>query len=268
MEFWLFNPIVRGIFRMIKGWMQKEDYKASQKVDHFLANSKNTAERIEKYYHRESSVIYPGVEIPRHREVWSDPGKQKGIPMSDSIASQDRNDEKKELSHYYIGVGRCIPYKKFDLLVDAFNANGKKLILCTATDTPLFRELKARSKSNIEWKFRVSNEEKNRLIANARGFLFPPEEDFWLVPLEAMSMGTPVIAYGKGWALETVIPEKTGIFFSPQTPEGLNIAIKKFEKLSFDSEMIQKHAEMFSKEEFQKRLIAFLDTIRSRNFSG
>ena len=78
-----------------------------------------------------------------------------------------------------------------------FNKNGKKLILCTATDTPLFRELKAKSKPNIEWRFRISNEEKNELMANARAFLFPPEEDFGLVPIEAMMMGTPVIAYGK-----------------------------------------------------------------------
>ncbi len=80
--------------------------------------------------------------------------------------------------NYYIGVGRCIPYKRFDLLVDAFNQNGRKLVLCTATDTPLFRELKEKSKPNIEWKYRVSNEEKDSLMAGAKAFLFPPEEDF------------------------------------------------------------------------------------------
>lgn len=236
MEFWFLNPIVRKIFRIMKGWMQREDYKASQKVDSFLANSKNTAERIEKYYHRESTVIYPGIDIP----------------------SREMKDKK---SDYYIGVGRCIPYKKFDLLVDTFNTNGKKLILCTATDTPLYRILKEKSKSNIEWKFRVSNEEKNRLIANARAFLFPPEEDFWLVPLEAMSMGTPVIAYEKWWALETVITGKTGIFFSLQTPEGLNTAIEKFEKLTFDGEEIKEHAGNFSKEVFKEKLLYYINSL-------
>jgi glycosyltransferase involved in cell wall biosynthesis len=82
-------------------------------------------------------------------------------------------------------------------LVDAFNENGKKLILCTATDTKLYRELKDKSKANIEWKFRVPNEEKIELMANAKAFLFPPEEDFGLVPVEAMMTGVPVIAYGK-----------------------------------------------------------------------
>jgi glycosyltransferase involved in cell wall biosynthesis len=83
-------------------------------------------------------------------------------------------------------------------LVEAFNHNGKRLILCTATDTPLYRELKGKSKPNIEWRFCVSNEEKNALIAGAQAFLFPPLEDFGLVPVEAMSLGTPVIAYGVG----------------------------------------------------------------------
>jgi glycosyltransferase involved in cell wall biosynthesis len=81
--------------------------------------------------------------------------------------------------------------------VNTFNRNGKHLILCTATNTPLYRELKEKSKSNIEWRFRVSNEEKNELIFGARAFLFPPLEDFGLVPVEAMSLGTPVIAYGE-----------------------------------------------------------------------
>jgi glycosyltransferase involved in cell wall biosynthesis len=103
----------------------------------------------------------------------------------------------KPWKRYYLGLGRCIPYKRFDLLVEAFNTNEKKLILCTATDTKLYHELKEKSKPNIEWKFRVSNEEKNELMANAQAFLFPPEEDFGLVPVEAMSQGTPVIAYGK-----------------------------------------------------------------------
>ena len=143
MEFGIFNPLVRSVFRLVKGWMQKVDYEAAQKVDYFIANSNNTKERIQKYYQRDSEVIYPGIEIPDHIL---------------------ENEPKNETGEYYISVGRCIPYKKFDLLVDAFNQNGKKLILCTATDTPLFRELKVKSKPNITWKFRVSHEEKNNLL--------------------------------------------------------------------------------------------------------
>jgi glycosyltransferase involved in cell wall biosynthesis len=161
---------------------------------------------------------------------------------------------------YYIWVWRCIPYKKFDLLVDAFNQNGKHLILCTATDTPLFRQLKEKSRSNIEWKFRVSNEEKNHLMKWAKAFLFPPLEDFGLVPIEAMAMGTPVIAYGEWGATETVIDGKTGVFFAPQTPEALNTTIEKFETLQFDRILIQKHAGWFSKEVFQKKILNYIET--------
>ncbi|MFZ2255306.1 MAG: glycosyltransferase [Patescibacteria group bacterium] len=100
------------------------------------------------------------------------------------MTEQERGEDRE--TPYYLGMSRCIPYKRLDLLVDAFNDNGKNLILCTATDTALYHELKARSKPNIEWKFRVSNEEKESLMSNARAFLFPPEEDFGLVPVEAM----------------------------------------------------------------------------------
>ncbi len=234
MEFGFFNPLARFVLDRLINRLRKLDYEAAQKVDFFIANSKNTQERIQKYYDRESEVIYPGVNIP------------------DMPVGYQKWD-------YYIGVWRCIPYKRFDLLVDAFNENGNKLILCTATDTPLFRELKARSKSNIEWKYRVSNVEKDMLMKNARAFLFPPEEDFGLVPIEAMAMGTPVIAYSKWWAIETVIDGKTGTFFSPQTPEALNVAIEKFEKMSFDAKIIRKHAEWFSKKVFQEKILNHIE---------
>ncbi len=234
MEFGVLNPLVKYIFRVVKSWMQKVDKNWADAVDYFIANSKNTQDRIHRYYKKESEVIYPGID------------------------NQEQKSTKNTIGNYYISVGRCIPYKKFDLLVDTFNKNKKYLILCTATDTPLFRELKKKSKPNIKWKFRVSNEEKNSLIANAQAFLFPPEEDFGLVPLEAMSIWTPIIAYGKWGALETVIDGKTGIFFTPQTPEALNEAIERFEKLSFEKQIIRKHAETFSKEQFQEKILTFI----------
>lgn len=239
MEFGFLNPLARFVLDHLINWLRKLDYEAAQKVDFFIANSDNTRERIGKYYNRESEAIYPGVEIKNIENL--------------EIHSEWQED-------YYISVGRCIPYKKFDLLVDAFNQNGKKLILCTATDTPLFRELKEKSKPNIEWKFRVSNEEKDALMQWAKAFLFPPLEDFGLVPIEAMAMGTPVIAYGEWWALETVVDWKTGTFFSPQTPEALNIAIEKFETMIFDKKNIRNHATSFGKEVFQKKIVDFVNS--------
>ena len=251
MEFGFFNPLARFVLDRLINWLRKIDYEAAQRVDYFIANSGNTQERIKKYYNRDSEVIYPGVESTTE---WQNNRITEVTETCETVNLWNCK------SDYYIWVWRCIPYKKFDLLVDAFNKNGKKLILCTATDTPLFQELKERSKSNIEWKYRVSNEEKDSLMQGAKAFLFPPEEDFGLVPIEAMAMGTPVIAYGKWWALETIIDGKTGTFFSPQTPEALSEAIEKFENMSFDTETIKKHAEGFSKEVFQEKISEYIET--------
>lgn len=253
MEFGWLNPIARFTLDMLIGWLRKLDYTAAQRVDYFIANSRTTQERIKKYYNRESEVIYPGVEPP----ILSSWGT-KDLPKETEQIPPNVGMRKKE--NYYLWLGRCIPYKKFDLLVDAFNTNGKRLVLCTATDTPLFRELKEKSKPNIEWKFRVSDEEKNTLMANAKAFLFPPEEDFGLVPIEAMMSGTPVIAYGKWGATESVVEWGTGLFFAPQTPEALSEAIEKFEKMEWHHEAIRNHAENFSKKWFQEKIKKFIET--------
>lgn len=245
MEFGWLNPLVKTVFRLVKWWMQNVDYEAARKVDFFIANSETTAWRIKMYYHRDVEVIYPGIEIQSlensHKSLDINP-KDSGLKSKD----------------YYLWLGRCIPYKKFDLLIDAFNQNDKKLILCTATDTPLFRELKKKSWPNIEWRFRVSNEEKNILMAGAKAFLFPPEEDFGLVPVEAMMMWTPVVAYGQWGATESVVDGETGVFFSPQTPEALNEAIEKFEGMGWDREKIQTRGMEFSKERFQEKIQQFI----------
>lgn len=116
-----------------------------------------------------------------------------------------------------------------------------------------------RSRSNIEWKFAVSNEVKYKLLTHAKAFIFPPEEDFGLVPIEAMACGIPVIAYGKWGTLETIKDGVTGIFFSSQTPEALDKALERFEEISFDREKILKHAKKFSKENFQKNILKFIE---------
>jgi glycosyltransferase involved in cell wall biosynthesis len=247
MEFGFLNPFARFVLDRLIGWLRRLDYAAAQRVDFFIANSVNTQERIQKYYNRESEVIYPGVDL------------RSRVNSQQSIVNRTK-DWRLKTHGYYLGLGRCIPYKRFDLLVDAFNESGRQLILCTATDTPLYRELKAKSKPNIEWRFRVSTEEKDALMAGAKAFLFPPLEDFGLVPIEAMAMGTPVIAYGEGGALETVVDGVTGVFFSPQTPVALNNTIEQFETMEWDKEKIWEHAEEFSKERFQESIRNYIET--------
>lgn len=235
MEFWwILNWIGKRLAPRKIHQLRQWDFCAAKRPDYFIANSKNTQARIAKYYKRDSEVIYPCIDIYNF------------------IFSAEKQD-------YYFYIWRCIPYKKFDLLVDAFNKNGKKLILVTNTVNKLYRELKKRSLNNIEWKSNISQQDIYVLYAWAKGFLFPPEEDFWLVPLEAMASGSPVIAYRKWWALETVVENKTGIFFEKQSVDSLNTAIEKFETMEFDPQMIRKHAEQFDKKIFRENLYYFIE---------
>ncbi|MDD4530715.1 MAG: glycosyltransferase, partial [Candidatus Gracilibacteria bacterium] len=139
------------------------------------------------------------------------------------------------------------------------------LILVTNTDNKLYRKLKKKSGPNIKWFLNISRLETKKLYANAKAVLFPPEEDFGLVPLEAMASGTPVIAYGKGGARETVIQERpflspTGMFFTEQTPESLNQTIEEFETKEFDYQQIREYAYNFDVSTFKQNLVEFIES--------
>lgn len=233
MEFGILNPLWKWLMPKLVWKLRQWDFCASKRPDFFIANSENTRKRIEKYYKREAKVIYPCIDTEKF----------------------EFNAEKKD---FYLYVWRCIPYKKFDLIVDAFNENWKKIIIVTNTDNKLFRELKAKSKENITWELNISREKTREYFKEAKAFLFPPEEDFWLVPIEAMACWTPVIAFWKWWALETVVDWKTWIFFEEQTVESLNQAIEKFENLKFDFAEIRKHSESFDKKYFKENLLSFI----------
>ncbi len=234
MEFWILNPIGKWFMPRLVHNLRKWDFLAAQRPDYFLANSKNTKNRIKKYYNREAEVVYPWIDTEKF------------------IFSSEKKD-------FYLYVWRCIPYKKFDLIVDAFNKNWKKIVIITNTDNKLFRKLKSISKENISWKLNISFEEIKKYYSEAKAFLFPPEEDFWLVPIEAMASWTPVIAFWKWWALETVVDSETWVFFSEQTVESLNKAIERFEKLSFDYDKIKKHSEKFDKKYFKQNILEFIE---------
>jgi len=235
MEFGILNPIGKWLMPKLIHKLRSWDYVAAQRPDYFIANSKNTQDRIKKYYKRKSSVIYPGVDT-------------SDFPLE------------KNKDNYYLAVWRCIPYKKFDLLVEAFNENGKPLIIATNTDNKLFKKLQRISKSNITWKLSLPRKEIIELYKNAKCFVFPPEEDFWLVPIEAQACWTPVIAYGVWWALETVLDWETGLFFSEQNSTQLNKAITHFETMTFDPERIRQHAETFDEAVFKRKIVDFIES--------
>lgn len=236
LEFGILNPIARFLMPVMLKRLREWDRDAADRVDDFVANSNNTSKRIAKYYRRSATVITPGIDTEKF------------------VVETDKDD-------YYLAVGRIIPYKKFDLLVDAFNQSGKRLIIATNTENGLFRELFKKSEPNIEWVLGATNEEKIRLYQKARAFVFPPEEDFGIVPLEAMACGTPVIAYGKGGALETVKDGVSGMFFMEQTPESLNAAIDEFETLRWSAYDIRRYASKFDKKIFQRKLLEHVESL-------
>lgn len=214
-------------------YLKKWDLKTNDTVDYFLTNSRYTAARIKKFYKRDAIVIYPPATIRKKREV----------------SKRD----------FFVCLGRLVEYKKYDLAVKAFNQLGKKLIV--VGQGPQYKNLQVLAKDNIRILGRVSDAEKTKLLAEAKALIFPPEEDFGIVPLEAMSQGTPVIAYNKGGACESVIDGKTGLFFSSQTPEAIIEAVERFDTLSFKQQDLVRQAEFFSEENFIRNIKTFIEKI-------
>lgn len=204
------------------------------RIDHLLCNSRFVARRIAKYYRREATVIYPPVDMPELR-----PERQP----------QD----------YYLIAGRHVPYKRVDLVIETFNANGRPLIV--VGDGPERSRLQARAGQNIQFVGEVSRQKLEQLFLGARALLFPPLEDFGIVPVEAQAFGCPVIAYGRGGALETVVDEATGVFFKQQSVASLEQAIIRFESMSFDPDVLYTHARGFAVARFRSELQAYLDAL-------
>lgn len=229
---------IHGLKKIMAKWtlhrLRNWDVASSHRVDHFIADSYYIAARIKKYYRRESAVIYPPVAT-----------HQFSInPKKDS---------------YYFTYSRMVPYKKMDLLVEAFSQlSDKKLIVIG--DGPEFDKIKKKAAKNVELLGYQSDTVIKDYLSKAKAFLYAAEEDFGIVIVEAQAAGIPVIAYGKGGALETVIADKTGLFFSEQTPHSIIEAIKEFEGKQdiFDPQVIKRHAETFSQQRFDREFRAFV----------
>ena len=228
LPFWL-KPLISSRLHKLRQW----DFLAASRVDHFFANSRNVQERVKKYYRRESEVLYPPVRI------------------SDFKLSQNEGS-------YFLAVGRLIPYKRFDLVIRAFNQ--LKLPLWIAGEGPEYRKLKTLAKTNVKFCGRVNDTELAELYGNCRALIFPQEEDFGIVPLEAQACGRPVLAYGCGGALETVVEEKTGLFFQTQTPEAIAAVVQEFASRKWDSISIRHHAEQFDTEVFKEKVRGIIET--------
>lgn len=217
-------------------FMRMYDFNAAQKVDYFIANSKEVQARIKKFYRRDASVIYPPVSL-----------KTKGM-------------ETKKGDYYFI-VARIVGGKGLELAVEAAKKTGIKLKIAGAPAGYYtgHKQLQEDATANIEFLGGVSDEELVKLYAGAKAFLaLATDEDFGITPVEAMACGTPVIAYYGGGYKETVIDGKTGIFFLESTVSSLTAAIKKFETMKFDPKECKKQAEKFSKERFMREIKEFI----------
>jgi glycosyltransferase involved in cell wall biosynthesis len=224
--------LARAILHYIRLW----DVRTTNGVDKFIAISEFIARRIKKVYGRESTVIYPPVDV-------------------------DLFDLHKQKEDYFLTASRMVPYKRIGLIVEAFSKMPDKRLIVIG-DGPDFKKIQARTKSNIELLGYQSTDVLKDYMQRAKAFIFAAEEDFGIVPVEAQACGTPVIAYGRGGALETVIDGKTGLLFHEQSLESLQEAVKLFENgtYSFDPYMLRRSAERFNKERFQREFQGFVES--------
>jgi len=229
------NVFLRPFISLFLAYLRYWDKKGSKNVDFFIANSKNVANRIKKYYNRKSTVIYPPVDTKLFK----------------------LNTKKRE--YYYLIVSRLIEYKKVDLAIDAFKKINKRLVIIgIGRDEKRLKKLSKNNK-NIIFKGFAKSTELVKYYQNAKAFIHPQIEDAGITSLESQSCGTPVIAYAKGGALETVIEGKTGHFFHKQTPEALIKAIKEFEKMKLNPKDCRKNALKYDKEIFKKKIKKFVE---------
>ncbi len=255
------GPLSRPLLRAMTGRLRRWDLEANDRVDHFAAISQHVADRIRRHYGREAEVIYPPVQMARFH-----------------ITGRS--------SDYFLVAGAFAPYKRIDLAIEAFNRLGRRLVIVgEGQESPRLRRMAGPTIEFLGWR---PDDEFAELLGRCRALIFPGEEDFGILPVEAMACGRPVIAYGKGGVTETVIPinsakcevrsakcevpfipshtphpaprTPTGVFFYEQTVDALIGAIELYERSAdrFDPEGLRAHALTFDRSIFEKRMAAFL----------
>ncbi len=229
-----FSTGVRALLPTLIQNLRRWDEGAARQPDHFIANSKVVAARIQRAYGRYAEVIEPPIDINR----FGTPGEQ---------------------GDYYVVLSRLVSYKRIDLAIAAFTRMGKKLIVIG--EGPSRETLAAAAGPTIQFTGRASDEDVERYVSRCRALIFPGEEDFGMAPLEVAAAGRPTIAYRAGGAIETIIDGETGLFFDEQTVEHLIDAVQRCEKHEWSVQRIRRHAEKYSVENFQARLRRFLTRV-------
>lgn len=239
------NILKKKFISFIMNKLRKWDLASNKSVDYFIAISDNVRSRIKEYYGRDSDIIYPPVDVALH----------------------GRGDLAKEHGGYYLIVSALVPYKRVDLAVEAFTVSGRKLVVVGSGGE--LESLRHKAGSNIEFRGWSCDAEIVSCYQGCRALIFPGEEDFGIVPVEAQLHGKPVIAYARGGALETIVPfgggsqeeEATGVFFYEKTPEAINTAIDTYEKNEnrFDPEVIRRSALRFNRDRFKDEVRRYIE---------
>ena len=230
-----FSPDKLGIFSRyfippIVHRLRIWDVCASHRVDHFIANSRTVADRVERYYRRSSEVIHPPVDTRFYK-----------------LGEREED--------YFLIVSALVPYKRIDLAIEAFNRSGRRLKIVGVG--PDYKKLKRQAGPNIELSGSLEAEDLRSVYQSARALIMPGEEDFGINSLESQACGVPVIALNRGGATETVIAGETGVFFSDPNVSSLLGALDKFEAIAFNKNSIRKNALTFSRETFKAAAAAY-----------
>jgi UDP-N-acetylmuramyl pentapeptide phosphotransferase/UDP-N-acetylglucosamine-1-phosphate transferase/glycosyltransferase involved in cell wall biosynthesis len=225
------SMLARSVLHYIRNW----DARSANGVDRFLTNSDFVGRRIEKFYRRQSTTLYPPVDV-------------------DSFSLETEKED------YYLTASRMVPYKRIDMIAEAFTSMPDKRLIIVG-EGPEFEKIKAKAGPNVKL---VGHQPFDRLVdymRHARAFVFAAEEDFGIVPVEAQACGTPVIAYGRGGVTETVADGRTGVLFNHQTPDSLCDAVKRFEAnhAAFDPVAIRTHAEQYNAVRFREEFLRLVE---------
>ena len=234
----LLGRIGRLYFSRLAHRLRIWDVTTAARVDQFVANSNFIAQRVHRYYRREAEVVHPPVDLDAYQ-------------LPDAPRS----------SEAYLFVSQLVPYKRADLVIEAFRGLDQSLLV--VGDGSQRAELERNLPPNVRLLGKVPGADLPGLYQNARALIFPAEEDFGIVPVEAMACGTPVLAYGRGGIRDSVIDGKTGLFFDQQTPEAIRDAVVQFEaqQAQFDPEAISAHAFGFGAERFRREFAAVVDRV-------
>jgi len=230
-----FNWLARLGLKLLMETLKRWDLQAAKQPDFIIANSTHTQAMIKKYYKRDSTVIFPPVELDRFK-----------LPAA----------SKQPLRHGFVVAGRQTPYKRIDLAIEA--CNELKVPLIVIGDGPEHRRLEKLADRNVTFLTNVGDHEIGAHFQSALGYIFPGVDDFGIVAVEAMAAGTPVIAYRKGGALDYVVDGKTGLFFDKQDVKSLTKILEAALAKNFKYDAIAEHAEQFSAQSFARNIKAYV----------